>query len=250
MAWWFREGFPFACSIKYAVPSDFDLQSFADPAGGGDLRFYDKDNEELAYEIDEWNASGESLVWVQVPDFARRVMSLLTGVTMLIRHQVDQNIWTDYEAVWHSSDATDSTGNGRDASTEGTISFDNGGLIGKNLSLSSGNLVINGYTGISGGEARTVSLWMKSVDSSGSIIGWGDNANHWDLSWDEQGGRVALGNGGVRKGNGSPLSGHWHHLLISYPGAGADLNKTRIYWDGVLVDLPASSLMDWLTLQV
>ena len=38
------------------------------------------------------------------------------------------------------------------------------------------------------------------------------------------------------------MSGQWHHLLISYPGSGADLNDTRVYWDGKLVDAPASSV--------
>ena len=37
---------------------------------GGDLRFFNQNNRELEYEIDEWNATGESLVWVKVIDFS------------------------------------------------------------------------------------------------------------------------------------------------------------------------------------
>ena len=127
--------FPLLVRLSTQSHPDFDLQSFADPAGGGDLRFYDKDNEELAYEIDEWNASGESLVWVKVPDFSESTHVFAYWGNDANTTPSSQNIWTDYEAVWHSSDTTDSTGNGRDASTEGTISFDNGGLIGKPVSF-------------------------------------------------------------------------------------------------------------------
>ena len=31
------------------------------------------------------------------------------------------------------------------------------------------------------------------------------------------------------------------HLLVTYPGSSADMNQTRIFWDGQLVDVPASS---------
>ena len=34
---------------------------------GQDLRFFDTDGTPLAYEIEEWNESGDSLVWVRVP---------------------------------------------------------------------------------------------------------------------------------------------------------------------------------------
>ena len=48
--------------------------------------------------------------------------------------------------------------------------------------------------------------------------------------------------GGFVREEGALVSGQWHHLTVSYPGNGADLNQTRIYWDGSLVDLPASSV--------
>lgn len=36
--------------------------------GGTDIRFYDADNQtELPFEIDTWNTSGDSIIWVKVP---------------------------------------------------------------------------------------------------------------------------------------------------------------------------------------
>ena len=54
---------------------------------------------------------------------------------------------------------------------------------------------------------------------------------------------VSTGNAnGKRQGFGTLSDDHWHHLLLSYPGNGADLNTTRIYLDGNLADVPASSV--------
>ena len=64
------ENFPMLVRLSLANHPSFDLNSFADPSTGGDLRFYDQDNTELVYEVDEWNASGESLVWVKVPSLS------------------------------------------------------------------------------------------------------------------------------------------------------------------------------------
>ena len=91
-------------------------------------------------------------------------------------------------------------------------------------------------------EPRTVSLWMRSVDSGGPLLAWGSNTDRWEISWDDQGVKLVNGSGGVRYGYGALIANQWHHLLISYPGNGADINGTRMYWDGSLVDMPASSV--------
>jgi hypothetical protein len=38
------------------------------------------------------------------------------------------------------------------------------------------------------------------------------------------------------------VSNTWHHLLISYPGDGSDMNATRIFVDGKEVDSPSASV--------
>ena len=45
--------------------SNFDYA--AAKADGSDLRFFDADGTALAYDIEDWNASGNSYVWVKVP---------------------------------------------------------------------------------------------------------------------------------------------------------------------------------------
>ena len=237
------DDFPLLVRLSSNSHPDFDLLSFADPATGGDLRFYDEYNRELAFEIDEWNTSGESTVWVKVLELNENSKIYAywgnDNNTTLPAHDV----WSDYEGVWHLTDSIESSNAGRNATTEGSVNLGDSGLIGRGLSLtSSGNLVISGYAGITADHPRTVSLWMKSVDNSGQLGGWGDGSNNWSISWNSQGPQVATGNGGIRQGSGFFAPGQWHHLTVSYPGNGADLNQTRIYWDGVLVDVPASSV--------
>ena len=218
-----------------------DLQSFASN-DGGDLRFYDGQHKPLPFAIDEWNSSGESIIWVQVDDFSADTDIFAywgnEDNTTLPVH----DIWSDYSGVWHLSSARDDTSSGNDASSVGSADLNVSALIGNGLRLSSsGHLSATGYKGILDGDARTVSLWMRSVDSSGPLLSWGAPSNYWEISWDTQGPKVITGAGGVRQGSGQLISGDWHHLLVTYPGNSADMNQTRIFWDGQLVDVPASS---------
>ena len=93
--------FPVLVRISEDSPSGF---RYADccKANGGDLRFADRDGNLLASEVDTWDPSGTSLVWVQVPS--------LTASTKIIAyygcpfaHSVNaSDVWTNgYKAVWH-----------------------------------------------------------------------------------------------------------------------------------------------------
>ena len=159
-----------------------DLQSFASN-DGGDLRFYDGQHKPLPFAIDEWNSSGESIIWVQVDDFsADSDIFAYWGNednTTLPVH----DIWSDYSGVWHLSSARDDTSSGNDASSVGSADLNVSALIGNGLRLSSsGHLSATGYKGILDGDARTVSLWMRSVDSPGPLLSWGAPSNYWEIS--------------------------------------------------------------------
>ena len=131
------ENFPVLVRLSTQSHPDFDLLSFADPTNGGDLRFYDHNHEELAFTIDEWNSSGESLVWVNVPrlDQQSRIFAYWgnDGNTTLPSYES----WSDYHAVWHLDDTSDDSNNSYDTSSVGTVTTGDPGLIGGALSLSS-----------------------------------------------------------------------------------------------------------------
>jgi len=80
--------------------NDFRYNNCA--ANGGDLRFADANGNLLAHEIDTWNPSGTSLVWVKVPS--------LNSSTMIKAYYgcanppaVDpKDVWSNgYVGVWH-----------------------------------------------------------------------------------------------------------------------------------------------------
>ena len=139
--------FPLLVRLSSTSHPEFDFQSFASPLDGGDLRFYDESNKELPFEIDEWNSSGESLVWVRPENF-------VVGSPLYAYWGNDNNtsmpvhdIWTDYQGVWHLADNTDSSSLGNDTATVGVTALGSGGLIGHGLSLCPQVIFGTGYKG-------------------------------------------------------------------------------------------------------
>lgn len=60
------QDFPALVRLGSTIPG-FSYSQFASPANGTDLRFTSEGGRELPYQIDTWNPSGESYIWVQVP---------------------------------------------------------------------------------------------------------------------------------------------------------------------------------------
>ncbi|MEC7628228.1 MAG: LamG-like jellyroll fold domain-containing protein, partial [Verrucomicrobiota bacterium] len=233
--------FPILVRLSSAEHPSFDLSTFSDPATGGDLRFQDERNRELAYEIDEWNASGESLIWVHTLEFSTQ--SVLRAYWGNDGNSTSPNytLWNDYQGVWHLSDAIDSSSNGYDLSEFGSPGILSGSSLGSGAQLDgSSYYYTSGYQGIDGNNSRSVSLWIKTSESDSYHLGWGDAGNLWNLGWNAQGPFAETENAsGRRQGQGSLSDGQWHHLLISYPGE-ANLSATRVFLDGERIDLASS----------
>lgn len=103
------------------------------------------------------------------------------------------------------------------------------------------SVVLTGYKGILGSNARSISFWIKTTITStnNKLITWGDRSGGNYKKWCvrlEDAGRI----GAVRvemTGNyitGTTLvnDGNWHHVAISY-AAGGTLGTTKIYIDGI-----------------
>ena len=93
----------FTYSDFYADGSDLSLV---------DIGFVDAEGNGLAYEIDTWNPSGESLVWVNLPrmtngtEFAMWYRSSKTG-----KELNSDNVWADYTGVWHLNESGSGSAN-------------------------------------------------------------------------------------------------------------------------------------------
>ena len=131
------ENFPVLVRISPTSISGF---AYADCASGGaDISFKDASGNTLDFEIDTWDTSGDSFVWVKVP-------SLSGNATKITLRWKDSNpaahtpsdTWSDYTGVWHLNEATggvttisDSTANALSGTSVATSSSKTDGKVGR-----------------------------------------------------------------------------------------------------------------------
>jgi len=96
------EGFPVLVRLS-ETPGVF---SYADAVGAnnGGMAFFDEVGNLLPYEIDTWNPSGESLVWVRTARLLRgSVLYLCYGGEKTVANN-PSDVWTGYVGVWHMNE--------------------------------------------------------------------------------------------------------------------------------------------------
>jgi len=177
--------------VKVTLTKDsFDFEQ----TDGTDLRFYAKDQmTELYYEVERWDETGESVIWVLVDAIAAETRDFLWmywggGETTTFRDST--KVWADYVLVLHfDDDLTDSSPSGYAGVATGTISYE-AGVSGKGLRLDDGEYVnYDGYVTDYNGQslrAYTIEVWIKATDAPDSS---GSNGplqaqNHFNLGWD------------------------------------------------------------------
>ena len=96
--------FPVLIKISPAR-NNFDY-SACKVANGGDLRFAASDGTLLASEVDTWNPSGESLVWVKVPSFRKDTVITAYYGNATPDAVTASDVWANgYVGVWHLNEA-------------------------------------------------------------------------------------------------------------------------------------------------
>ncbi len=91
-------------------------------SAGQDIRFTDSSGNDLAYEIEKWDSTATSFVWVKVPSISINsntgYMYMYYGNTSATDHQQATSVWdSNYVGVWHMKDnaantiVTESTSN-------------------------------------------------------------------------------------------------------------------------------------------
>ncbi|MCE9615408.1 MAG: DUF2341 domain-containing protein [Lentisphaerae bacterium] len=106
--------FPVLVRLSAAGVGGFAYSAFGDPLNGGDLRFTDEAGTQwLPHEIDRWNSSGESFVWVKLPALSGTATKIRAvwgnaGQTIPPDYTTDGSVWSEgYAAVYHCKDAAD-----------------------------------------------------------------------------------------------------------------------------------------------
>ena len=229
--------FPLLLRLSQASHPDFDSSSFADSVSAGDLRIVDEAYRPLSFEIEEWNSTGESLVWVKVDELTET-----TQIKAFWGNEHNTTLptptdWSSFEGVWHLSDNSDSSSNARTLSPT-TIQHGNG-IVGSAAYFDgTSSYESSTYAGISGSQSRSVSFWVRSSQLNAFPLGWGEGGGRWDVGWNA-GGLVVEVNATNRSQRLGLLSDdNWHHLLFSY-SSGDSLEKVEIYLDGKQMQVPS-----------
>jgi len=181
--------------------SSTQLPGFSyDRANIDELAFVDSDGTTaLSYDVDTWNTSGESLVWVKLPELPTggktitMYWSLKSGGSAPPNNPSD--VWSEYAGVWHFSESiagdvaastysSDSSGHGLWAiPTLGSA----GGSLAEMVSVRGaiGNARVNGSSSAvdkSGGNHLVVSNHTAlALGSTFTFSGWVDFDNYSDV---------------------------------------------------------------------
>ncbi len=229
-------------------------------ADGADISFTLEDGETvLPREIEKWDTSGESLIWVRVPALSNGLKIICTycdkNVTAQPACQTDGSVWKSagYVGVWHMNEENgtvrDSAGNGLVAEPKGDVNFSVAvdGPIGNGRQTATetkGYLSIANYEdfGVDGskvGSSFTVSGFVKLSAVTGyprlfSRKNAYTDANGWEIEmsngkskdFSARGSKNPTYNGTFQK----DLKGGWSHVALVYN----DTNL-KVYQDGVLI---------------
>lgn len=188
------ENFPVLVRISEARISGFDYDSCKE--GGADISFALEDGTLLPHEIDTWNTSGESLVWVKVPKLVQGTEFYLRWNDSAPLQNTPEDVWSsNYIGVWHMNSLNnkavpDATGHGYDAALRGegeiTESSSKIGAVFKNGdNLDDNNAAIPGGLSVANYEpefpdsaaAFTCSAWVYLPEANISA-----NNNHTLMS--------------------------------------------------------------------
>ncbi len=244
------DNFPVLVRISETGLSGFLYSDMRDMAGGSDIGFVDENGDGLAFDIDTWDPTGESLVWVKLPlmkngtKFAMVYNSFRNGKTLN-----SGNAFEDYVGVWHMSEENgtvpDATINGLDAVPSGTgaptMSIAVTGRVGNARQCSTSTttrsyLSVPSYDALSVGATFAVSGWFNvSNDQSAQDARLlsrktnFDNANGWELIWKKDTTIAARGaNGNNIKSYKQSFGTGWLHLFVVYNGKNATLYQNGV----------------------
>ena len=241
--------FPVLVKLADGVPTGFNYDNCA--TDGSDLRFADAEGNLIPHEIESWNTTGESFVWVGLPTLTNGTVFTLyygTNGVDVLPEVLATNVWTRYAAVFHGgASIADATGKSATVTPQSVSAAASGGRAGGAMTKGSGK----GFTftnPVKSGALASIdnfsfSGWFKQSSGTTAILFSNKGRQEWNnngfLALD-QGGTyfsVGVGNGsnGVHQpahpGNnkGALVIGTWSHVAFSY-----DKPKTTLesYFNG------------------
>lgn len=246
----------FPVLVKLDSETDIDYSKTQD--SGQDIRFADGDGTNLSYEIEKWDETGTSYVWVKVPqidaDSNSDYIDMYYGNSGASDGQNGSGVWDeDYSAVWHmkdndgSKDVSESTANQNNGvSQQNTSVMSESGKIGQALSFDG---VID-YISVSHDDSLslprfTIEAWYKpngiQTGFSSIVSDKYPSKVNYKLGFDNNSLRV---NGGIclvgwyYSPTYTITDQTWTHLLFSYDGS-----HMRLYVNGESYGTPTARIL-------
>lgn len=221
-------------------------------AGGSALRFTDASGATLDHEIERWNTSGESIVWVRLPQITAsattRLYMFYGGSSGSSGSGTATGVWSDFAGVWHlnespsgaGSEIKDSTAAGQNGTAAGAMSASNAitGMLAGGVSFDGTDDRVEiphaAALSFSAGEDMTLSAFVNEAALPAGVTGLvtksRDTGNWYGLwitapinYWQ------AGANGGSYTSNPTAALTGWAHLAITQE-AGA--TQRRMYVNG------------------
>ncbi len=261
--------FPVLLKISTADIPNFRYADCLKP-DGEDLRFSDADGNLLDSEVDIWNPSGESLVWVNVP-----TLSANTAIKAYYGWEFapsinPMNVWTNgYVGVWHlgqtSLPVEDSTENPADFTHETAgVAYGQSGIVGSSMRFFVGENNTNSFVRttaaaankLDGFAAATFEAWTcqtrhkESPEYGGYILAKDNGSANWSYRFfeDNKAGNesrrfLQANYDGVGSKNTSSELGLvdfsdsediWNYQVFSYDSTSDAAKKAKYYLNGIL----------------
>lgn len=213
-SWAYRKKITFDNSAQSANLTDFPVlvkltSSRVDYANtqnsGQDIRFTDSDGTTLlSHEIESWDESGNSFVWVKVPQINASSSTdhvyMYYGNSSVADGQAATSVWdSNYKGVWHlneaSGNALDSTSNGNTLTNNATVTYTEGQIA------------------KSGSFASASSQFLSHVDNDSLSV---DGQDFSYVTWVNATTFPNTNNGIANKDDNSNLKREWHLLYSTF----------------------------------
>lgn len=220
---------------------------------GEDIRFKDaQSGDALYYEIESWNPSGDSFIWVKVPRIDGGTTTdhiyMYYGDTSAVSAENPSALWSDYELVYHLGETgtsfNDSSAN-HAAGTAAAAATPEAGMIGGAFRSDSSpvNYINSGWTLNPALNDYTVEVWVKGDSAPINSTGAGNYTNGpimahysfslgWDHTSDTYVGNLQYNDGGWAAVDLGDLQGsQWYYVSVT---ASSIVPEIRTYRNGIL----------------
>ena len=170
-------GVPALVKLSESTINGFDYDDFT-LANGGDMMFVDANGNPVPHEVDTWDTTGESLVWVRLPSTAASTTIKMYYGNGAVSSEDPEDVWSGYIGVWHlneaSGSAKDSTGHGLAAVPTGDDAVSNSVGVacqvgnGRQMATAQGQksyLAVADNALLDCGDSLTFSGWFKATET-------------------------------------------------------------------------------------